>query len=125
MDVRKIIESYYAAVNSADWPTWLTLFHDQVVVDEPIGHFEGIAALQGVVAAIKQGYSKFLMHPQKMLVEGSEGCVAWRCEAANVRGEPMDVKGVNWFQISEGRIVRMQTYFDPAGFAPFLNQTRG
>ena len=122
MTARDVVEKYYSAVNAGDWETWLALFHDDVVVDEPIGHFEGRSALEGVVDAIKNGYSKFLMHPQKTVVAGDDGFVMWRCEAANLAGEPIDLQGVNVFQLSLGKIVRMQTFFDPARFAPFLNQ---
>ena len=122
MSAHEVIERYYLSVNAADWDTWLTLFHEEVVVDEPIGHFEGIGALQNVVTAIKRGYSKFLMHPEKTIVDGNVGAVVWRCEAANLSDEPMEVNGVNVFEVVDGKIVKMQTFFDPADFAPFLNQ---
>lgn len=128
---REIIEAYYQAVNAGDWETWLTLFSEDVVGDEQLaGHFEGIDTLRGAVEAIRKGYSKFLMHPQRVVIEGETACVVWRCEAANARGVPIaypppeesrPVIGANYFEVRGGKIVYMRTIHDSKPFEPFTD----
>ena len=76
MNTKEVINKYYESVNAGDWDTWLTLFDDNIVVDEQLaGHVEGIAVLQGAVDGLKRGYSKFLMNPLEIVVEGKGACV--------------------------------------------------
>jgi ketosteroid isomerase-like protein len=123
MDTKQVIDAYYAAVNAGDWDAWLTLFDDQVVMDEQLGgHLEGISILQGAVEGLKKGYSKFLMHPLHVVIEGSQASVIWHCEAANASGVPIDAKGANYFQVNNGKITYMANFHDTVPFAPFVNQ---
>ena len=90
MTTREVIEKYYECVNGGDWNTWLSLFTDDVSGDEQLaGSFEGIDILRGAIGDIQHGYSKFLMHPQHIVVQGEEACVIWRCDAANHAGTPI------------------------------------
>jgi hypothetical protein len=131
MDTQEVISKYYEYVNAGDWKSWLTLFTDDVVGDEQLaGHFAGINVLRGAVDAISKGYSKFLMYPQRTVIDGGSCCVIWRCEAANARGVPIaypndpnrPVIGANYFQVNNGKITYMRTIHDSVPFAPFTNQ---
>lgn len=123
MNTRDVIYTYYKSTNEGDWDTWLSLFANDVVVDEQLaGHVEGIAALQGAVDAIKKGYSKFLMHPLHIIVEEGDACVIWQCEAANATGVPINSPGANYFQVKDGKITYMANFHDSVPFAPFTNQ---
>jgi len=133
MTTRQVIEEYYRCVNAGDWTAWLTLFTEDVIGDEQLaGHFEGIGVLQGAVDGISNGYSKFQMHPQEIVVDGDAACVVWRCEAANRTGEPIaypkepdrPVIGANFFKVRDGRIAYMRTIHDSLPFAPFINQNQ-
>jgi ketosteroid isomerase-like protein len=60
MDTRQIIDNYYNYVNKGDWHGWLTLFADDIVIDEQLaGHVEGIEILRGAIGGLERGYSKF------------------------------------------------------------------
>jgi ketosteroid isomerase-like protein len=119
MDTREVIERYYETVNAGDWEQWLTLFADDVVVDEQIaGHLEGIGVLRGVVDDIRKGFPKFLMLAEHTVAEAEQGCVIWHCEAVNASGVPIDVRGANYFRIEGGKIVYMANFHDKGAFAP-------
>jgi len=123
MDTREVIDRYYETVNAGDWDTWLTLFADDVVVDEQLaGHLEGVGVLRGAVGAMKRGYSKFLMLPEHVVIEAEQAAVVWHCEAANASGVPIDVRGANYFRVEEGKIVYMANFHDKGAFAPFTSQ---
>ena len=123
MDTREVIDRYYETVNAGDWDTWLTLFADDLVVDEQLaGHLEGIAPLRGAVGSMKKGYSKFLMLPEHVVIEAEQAAVVWHCEAANASGVPIDVRGANYFRVEDGKIVYMANFHDKGAFAPFTSQ---
>lgn len=123
MDTRAVVNSYYDSVNSGDWETWLTLFADDLIMDEQLaGHVEGASVLNGAVAGLKRGYSKFLMHPQHILITDSEACVIWHCEAANATGVPIDAHGANYFEVHDGKITYMANFHDSVPFLPFTSQ---
>ncbi len=134
MEVREVIDSYYRLVNSAKWDEWLTLFSDDVTGDEQLaGHFAGIDVLRGAVKGLQEGYSKFTMNPQRIVISGEAACVIWRCDATNRNGVPIgyrdkdkkltgrQVIGANYFQLQNGRIVYMRTVHDSEPFRPFTS----
>src|SRR5436305_13650515 len=76
METEEIIHKYYQYVNDGDWDKWLTLFADDVEVDEQLaGHVEGIAILRGAISGLKRGYSHFKNHPKHIVIDGNEACV--------------------------------------------------
>jgi ketosteroid isomerase-like protein len=124
MDTRAVVEKYFETVNQGDWDTWLTLFDENVVMDEQLaGHLEGVAILRGAVGAMKKGYSRFQNNPVEIVVEGDTAMVAWHIEAANAAGVPINARGANLFKVQNGRIVYMGNFHDTVPFKPFTEQT--
>jgi ketosteroid isomerase-like protein len=120
---RKVITTYYQAANGGNWERWLSLFDDNVVVDEQLaGHVQGIEVLRGAVAGIKKGYSRFQNEPQHMVIHGNEACVVTHISAANASGEPIEANTANYFRLENGRIVYMANFHDTVPFAPFVKQ---
>jgi hypothetical protein len=142
MTTREVVDRYYECVNGKDWDSWLTLFADDVSGDEQLvlqspdrvghhwWHFEGIDVLRGAAGAISYGYSKFLMHPKHIVVQGDEACVICQCEAANRAGTRVaynylperEVVGANYFRLENGKIKYMRTIHDETAFAPFAHR---
>jgi ketosteroid isomerase-like protein len=123
MDTRQIIDRYYQTVNDGDWQSWLTLFQDNVVIDEQLaGHVEGIGVLQGAVGMMEKGYSKFQNVPKHVVVNGDEACVISHISAANAKGEPIEANVANYFRIKDGKIAYMANFHDSRPFDPFVNQ---
>jgi len=123
MDTKEIVTKYYDYVNAGDWESWLTLFDDNIVIDEQLaGHVEGIGILQGAVGAMKKGYSKFQNVPKHVVVSGDEATVISHISAANAAGESIEANVANYFQMKGGKIAYMANFHDSRPFDPFMNQ---
>jgi len=123
MDTKQIIDTYYKSVNAGDWDTWLTLFDDNVVIDEQLaGHVEGIGILRGAIGGMKKGYSKFQNVPKHIVVEGDQATVVSHISAANAAGVPIEANVANYYQVKNGKIVYMANFHDTRPFDPFVNQ---
>ncbi len=123
MNTREVIEKYYESVTAGDWDTWLTLFDENVVVDEQLaGHLEGIGTLRGAISGMKKGYSKFQNLPKNIVIDGNEGCVVSHISAANASNVPIEANVANYFRVKSGKITYMANFHDTRPFDPFVNQ---
>ena len=123
MTTRETIEAYYASVNRGDWETWLTLFKDDIVIDEQLaGHVEGIEILRGAIGGMKSGYSKFQNVPKHIVVEGNEATCVSHISAANAAGVPIEAEVANYFRLEDGKIAYMANFHDTRPFDPFVHQ---
>jgi ketosteroid isomerase-like protein len=119
MNTTEVIVKYYASVNAGDWDLWLTIFDENLVMDEQLmGHVEGLNALREVANGLSTGFAKFLMHPQHVVVAGDEAAVIWRFEAETAKGEPINANGANYFRVQNGKITYMSNFHDTKPFAP-------
>jgi ketosteroid isomerase-like protein len=126
MNTRTVIDTYYDSVNKGDWNTWLTLFDNDIVIDEQLaGHIEGIATLRGGVDAMKTGYSRFQNKPMHIVINDNEACVISHISAANASGVPIEANVANYFRLENGKIKYMANFHDTVPFAPFVNQKPG
>lgn len=120
---REVIGQYYGYVNAGDWSGSLTLMDDALVVDDQIdGHVEGKSDILGIGEQLRKVYSKFLVHPQHIVVQGEEAAVVWQNESANAAGVPISATGCTYFQIKEGKITYMRTIHDTVPFKPMTDQ---
>jgi ketosteroid isomerase-like protein len=123
VDTKTVIDTYYEAVNKGDWDTWLTLFANDIVVDEQLaGHVEGIDILRGAVSGLEKGYSRFQNVPSHIVIAGDEACVISHISAANASGVPIEANVANYFRLENGKISYMANFHDTVPFAPFVNQ---
>jgi len=122
-NVSAVIDKYYGTANKGDWDAWLTLFDDNIVMDEQLaGHVEGIDILRGSVGGMKKGYSRFQNKMQRVVINGNEACVTSHISAANASGVPIEANVANYFRLENGKIKYMANFHDTVPFAPFVNQ---
>lgn len=122
MSVRGVINRYYECVNAGDWDGWLELFDEYLVMDEQLGgHLEGLNALRGAVAGLKQVYSRFQNTPRYFVIDGAQACVVSHISATSASGMPIEAEVANYFLIQEGKITYLANFHDSVPFAPILN----
>jgi ketosteroid isomerase-like protein len=123
MSTREVIDRYYETANAGDWQTWLTLFQEDVVIDEQLaGHVEGLDILRGAIGGMEKGYSKFQNVPKHIVVDGDEATVVSHISAANAAGVPIEAEVANYFQLRDGKIAYMANFHDTVPFQPFTSQ---
>jgi ketosteroid isomerase-like protein len=120
MNTQDIINKYYESANAGDWNTWVSLFADNMVMDEQLaGHLEGIETLRGAIGGLETGYSRF---QNQIVINGQEACVVSHISAANASGVPIEANVANYFRIENGKIAYMANFHDTRPFDPFVNQ---
>lgn len=123
MNVREVIERYYASVNAGDWDSWLKLFDEQIVMDEQLGgHIEGIEVLRSLVKGLQSVYSSFQNIPRHIVIDGNQACVVSHISAVSVSGVPIRAEVANYFLIQEGRITYLANFHDSRPFEPAFKQ---
>ena len=123
MSTRDVIQRYYDSVNAGDWQTWLTLFADDVVMDEQLGgHVEGLDVVRGFVDGLTNGFERFQNVPKHIVVDGDEAAVVSHISAATASGAPIEADVANYFRIEDGKIAYMANFHDTRPFDPFMNQ---
>jgi ketosteroid isomerase-like protein len=123
VDPRDVINAYYRSANAGDWQTWLTLFQEDVVIDEQLaGHVEGLDILRGAIGGMEKGYSRFQNVPKRIVCQGDEAAVMSHISAANAAGVPIEAEVANYFKLRDGKIAYMQNYHDTVPFKPFTEQ---
>jgi ketosteroid isomerase-like protein len=123
MSTRDVVEAYYRSANAGDWQTWLTLFRENVVVDEQLaGHVEGLDVLRGAIGGMERGYSRFQNVPKHIVVDGDQAAVVSHISAANAAGEPIEAEVANYFRVEAGKIAYMANFHDTRPFDAYVNQ---
>jgi ketosteroid isomerase-like protein len=117
MQTREIIDRYFEYVNSGRWDDYLTLFADDIVMDEQLlGHVEGIKLLAAGIEGLR-GNPGFRNRPRDIVVEGDKAMATWRLTAPQPDGPAIEVSGANYYEIREGKIAYFANFHDTAPFS--------
>jgi len=116
MDTRTVVEHYFQYVNTGQWDEWLALFDTNVVMDEQLlGRVVGADALAQGIEGLRDD-TNFKNYPQRFVVEGNRAMVQWNIKSIKADGSPLDVEGVNYFEIEDGKIKYFANFHDTVPF---------
>ena len=122
MNTREVVQKYFDYVNAGKWDEYLSLFDDDVIMDEQLmGHLEGKEAVAHGIEGLKNA-PKFENHLIDMVVEGNRAMARWHIVAVPAPGIDIECKGANYYEISNGKITKFANYHDTAPFAPILQK---
>lgn len=121
MDTREVINKYYEYLNDGfakgDLDAWVRIFADDFVMDEQLaGRVEGVEPMAVLAEKMKEGYTKWVMHVRKVLVEGDAAFVLWEVEATTTNGVDINTKGANYYRVKNDKVVYLSNYHDSVPF---------
>lgn len=117
MDTRTVVETYFEYVNAGRWDDYLTLFADDIVMDEQLlGRVEGKEELAKGIEGLR-GNPDFRNYPKEIVVEGDRAMAMWNIQSPMPNGKKLDLKGVNFFKVADGKIAYFANFHDTAPFS--------
>lgn len=121
MSTRETINKYYEYLNDGfakgNLDSWVGLFADDFVMDEQLaGHVEGVEPMKVLSQKMLEGYSKWVMHVQKVLVEDDKAFVLWEIDATASNGVDVKTKGANLYRVKNDKVVYLSNYHDTVPF---------
>lgn len=121
MNTRETINKYYEYLNDGfaqgNLDAWIGTFADDFVMDEQLaGHVEGVEPMKELSQKMLEGYSKWVMNVEKILVEDDEAFVIWEVEATSSNGVDVNTKGTNFYRVKDGKVVYLTNYHDSVPF---------
>ena len=120
MDIKEIVTKYFFYVNTRDWDGYLSLFDDNVVMDEQLlGRVEGIDKVAEGIEGLRNS-PKFFNHMREFIADGERAMAVWHIETVGPNGEDIQADGVNYFKVANGKIVYFANFHDSAPFKPIL-----
>ena len=111
------LEGVLAAFNSRDVDTILAFFTDDCVFDAPRGPAPGGRRLVGKEEVRKGFQARFDGIPDieytdaRHFSSGDRGVSEWTIRGTQATGEPIEVRGCDLFEFSDGKISRKDSYW--------------
>lgn len=116
MSTREVVEEYFNCVNQGRWDDYLALFADEIIMDEQmLGHIEGKAALAQGIQALRDN-KEFRNYPLDIIVEGEKAMATWNIKTPRPNAKSLDLKGVNYYKIKQGKITYFSNFHDTKVF---------
>ena len=120
---RKLLETYYAAFNRADWPQFLNLLTDDVIHDPNQGAREiGRPAFQAFMQRMNRCYSEQIADIEIMVSpNGDRAAVEFTVLGTylktdeglpEARGQTYRLPGGAFFEIRDSRVARVTNYYN-------------
>lgn len=116
MTTREIIDKYFEYVNAGEWDNYLSLFADDIIMDEQLlGRVEGKEELAKGIEGLRNN-PDFRNYPKEIIVEGDKAVALWNIQSPKPDGTKLDLKGANFYKIKNDKIVYFANFHDTAPF---------
>lgn len=120
---RKLLETYYAAFNRADWPAFLALLTEDVIHDVNQGGRElGREAFAQFMARMNRSYAEQIADIVIMVApDGARAAVEFTVhgqylqtdeDLPEARGQTYTLPGGAFFDIRDGKVARVTNYYN-------------
>ena len=106
---REIVMAYIKAMDTKDYDTVRGYLSNSVFIKGPAG--EAFRSPEEFIGMMKQQSGKYSM--KKVFVDGNDVCLLYDFITPKVTAF-----FCSWYQVKDGKIISIQTIFDPRLFAP-------
>ncbi|MCL4518582.1 MAG: nuclear transport factor 2 family protein [Thaumarchaeota archaeon] len=107
-DAKEVVLSYIKALDGHDYRAAEGFLNASILVKGPAG--EGFNNPREFIEMLQKFSGKY--NVKKVFVEGSDVCLFYDFAASGAR-----VLMCSWYQVNRGKIISIQTTFDPRAFA--------
>lgn len=125
---REVALAAVEAVQRHDLDQIVAMAHRDDYVDDfvAIGEFRGIDAVRGFFGELFAAMPDFEMTVERIVADESSAAVKWRAQATfssapfqgiQPTGRTVKLRGVDFFEVEDGRIRRNTVFYDGASFA--------
>ncbi len=108
-DPKKVVMSYIGALDSQEYDRALEFLHERVRVRGPAG--ETFGKPMDFIAMLRQYHGRYEI--KRVFADGEDVCVLY-----DLVTTPATVYMSSWYQVKEGKIISINTIFDPRAFGP-------
>ena len=116
-----VVARYFAAVNGEDWSTLRNLFtEDAVLAATGARTRRGRDDVLAYYPRVLAGYAEHLDRPTRRLDFGSATVVEITFAGRTVEGRPVAFEAVDVFDLRDGLIARLGSWYDTAAVAAML-----
>lgn len=124
MTIHSVIETYFKSVNEHDWVRLEEIFDPNVVVQHGMeisahGSEKAIKLLTAVVRQFEQHEDI----PVRTIVDGKAAAVEIEFEGI-LNGQEIRFEAVDFFDINEGRITKVASWYDTAFVLPKIQAAK-
>jgi steroid delta-isomerase-like uncharacterized protein len=123
----QVARAYFDALSARDPDAMAALWDEEGVEDVvPLGVFRGPEGVRGLFREIFSAVPDFAFSVQRVLADADVAVVEWRATGTfdggrfngiDATGRRLDLRGSDWVEVKDGRIVRNTGYYDGAAFA--------
>lgn len=106
---KELVMSYIGALHNGEYEKALEHLHDRVRIRGPAG--ETFGKPLDFIAMLKKYRGRYDV--KKVFAEGEDVCVLYDLSTLDTT-----VYMSSWYQVKDGKIVSIQTVFDPRAFGP-------
>jgi uncharacterized protein (TIGR02246 family) len=116
LTLRELVAAYFERLNAERWADLLDLFHEDAELVAPGGRpRRGRTAIESYYRAALAPYPEHRDDPGRVLVDGDAAVVEIRFTGRLATGAPVAFDAVDVFDVRDGRIARLTSWYDSHG----------
>jgi PhnB protein len=120
---RDVVRSYFEFMNAGRWEEYLSLYADDVIMDEQMaGHHEGKGHVREAVGMLQslQRLPNFRNELVQVFEDGDHAVGLWHMTLLAPNGMPVDCRGANYYWVQEGKIKYFSNFHDTVPYLPLF-----
>ena len=123
---QKFVERYFRLLREEDMTWFFRMFHDDAEFHDPFATrpAKGLKSIERFFQKLGDQFSDINIEPRRVISEGNRIITEWVAAGITRNGAKMEsLNGVNVMELRDGRIQRIQIFFDSRELPPVARVT--